>query len=181
MGTDSVSYKLKVSSTENGRKRNRTETRTVPQADIDKIKETTLYKVLLIIKSLHPLVWEHLFDVDAGVAVDTNSKKPSCWSSLCEKHLENKINISDEVLTSKEDFEMTPAMTRMTETANSYDYETWHDINIWGKETGLISPRDTAFMGSIYYWCKRGKELTYKQARYAMRVLEMARSKGWEE
>ena len=33
----------------------------------------------------------------------------------------------------------------------------------------------------ILYWCKRGKELTHKQARYAMRVLEMARSKGWEE
>ena len=181
MGTDSVSYKLKVTSTENGRKRSRTETRTVPQADIDKIKETTLYKVLHVVKSLHPLVWEHLFDVDAGVAVDTNSKKPSCWSTLCEKHFENKVNIPDDVLTSKEDFEMTPAMTRMTETANSYDYETWHDINIWGKETGLISPRDTAFMGSIYYWCKRGKELTYKQARYAMKVLEQARSKGWEE
>ena len=53
--------------------------------------------------------------------------------------------------------------------------------NLSSKETGLISPRDTAFMGSIYYWCKRGKELTYKQARYAMKVLEQARSKGWEE
>lgn len=181
MGTESITYKKKVSSSENGRKRSKTETLTVSQGDIDKIKETTLFKVLLVVKSLHPLVWGHLFDVDEGVAVDTNSKKPSCWTGLCEKHLDKKVNIPDEILTSKEDFEMTPAMIQMAETANSYDYETWHDINIWGKETGLISPRDTAFMGSIYYWCKRGKELTYKQARYAMKVLEKARSKGWEE
>ena len=116
-----------------------------------------------------------------GTNISVNTKRATCWSNLCAKNVGSNIRIPSDILSSDENFEMTPAMIRMTEIANSYDYETWHDINIWGKETGLISPRDTAFMGSIYYWCKRGKELTYKQARYAMKVLELARSKGWEE
>jgi hypothetical protein len=36
-------------------------------------------------------------------------------------------------------------------------------------------------MGSIYFWCKRGKELSYKQSRNALRILELAREAGWEE
>ena len=72
-------------------------------------------------------------------------------------------------------------MQKVSDDANKYDYETWLDINKWGKATGKISPRDTAFMGSIYYWCKRGKELSYKQSKYALNILDKARAAGWEE
>ena len=180
--SDVVTYKVKVAYTAStGRKVGRWEVRRVSDSDIAKIKSTTLYKIMTLVAELKPHIWDHLMDVDEGTNIGVYTKKVNSWTSLCAKHIGNFVKIPSDIITSEEEFEMTPAMTRMTETANSYDYETWHDINIWGKETGLISPRDTAFMGSIYYWCKRGKELTYKQARYAMKVLEQARSKGWEE
>lgn len=181
-GNGNITYKVKTTYTATtGRKVNKWEVKSIPESDIAKLKETTLYKVLQVVSKIEPIVWSHLMDVDAGTNVGEYSKKASTWASLISKHIDQTLRVPTDILSSKEDFEMTPAMTRMTETVNSYDYETWHDINIWGKETGLISPRDTAFMGSIYYWCKRGKELTYKQARYAMKVLEKARAAGWEE
>ncbi len=181
-GNSSITYKVKTTSTTaSGRKINKWEVKSVPNTELDKIKATVLYKVMNIVVKIQPGIWNHLTDVDEGTNISVNTKRASCWSALCSKNIWNNITIPSEVITSNEDYEMTPAMVRTAETANNYDYETWHDINIWGKETGLISPRDIAFMGSIYYWCKRGKELTYKQARYALRVLELARSKGWEE
>lgn len=164
-----------------GRKMNKWEVKSIADAELGKLKDTLLYKVMELVVELQPSIWNHLMDVDEGTNISVNTKRATCWSNLCAKNISKNIKIPSEILSSDEDFEMTPAMSRMTEIANSYNYETWHDINIWGKETGLISPRDTAFMGSIYYWCRRGKELTYKQAKYAMRVLETARSKGWEE
>lgn len=177
----SITYKAKQSYTDdNGRKKYRWEIKTISEDELYKLKTTTLYKVMELVVELQPTIWNHLIDVDEGTNISVNTKRPSCWTDLCRKDIGGNIKIPSEILTSDDDFEMTPAMARVTDTANNYDYETWHSINLWGKQTGLISPRDTAFMGSIYFWCKRGKELTYKQARYAMGVLETARSNGWE-
>ncbi len=179
---NNLTYKVKTSYTSSsGKKLNKWEVKSVPESELNKLKDTVLYRVMKIVVELQPYVWNHLMDVDEGTNISTNTKRLACWSSLCAKNIGGNIKISPEILSSEEDFEVTPAMARVVETANNYDYETWHDLNIWGKDTGLISPRDAAFMGSIYYWCKRGKELTYKQARYALKILELARSNGWEE
>ena len=181
-GTDVITYKVKVAhTTAAGKKANKWEVKRVPDTDIEKIKNTVLYKVMLLVAELKPYIWDHLMDVDEGTNIAVYTKKINSWTSLCAKHIGKYIEVPDDILTSKVEPEMTPAMIRTTEEANSYDYETWHDINIWGKSTGLISPRDAAFMGSIYCWCKKGKELTYKQARYAMNVMAKARAAGWEE
>lgn len=181
-GIDVVTYKVKVAHVSaTGKRTNKWEVKRVSDADIAKIKETTLFKVMLLVAELKPYIWDHLMDVDEGTNIAVYTKKIDSWTSLCAKHIDKHIEVPEDILTTKVDPEMTPSMIRTTETANNYDYETWHDINIWGKKTGLISPRDAAFMGSIYWWCKKGKELTYKQAKYAMNVLEKARAAGWEE
>ncbi len=181
-GNKNITYKVKASVViANGKKKNKWEVKAVAESEIEKIKDTTLFKVMKIVVELQPKIWDCLMDVDEGTNISVNTKRASCWTNMCQKNIEKGITIPSDILSNNDVEEMTPAMLNLTEKANSYDYETWHDINIWGKETGLISPRDAAFMGSIYYWCKRGKELTYKQARYALRVLDNARSKGWEE
>lgn len=181
-GNKNITYKVKTSVTAaNGKKRNKWEVKSVAESELNKIEDTVLYKIMTVVTELQSKIWDILMDVDEGTNISVNTKRASCWSDMCQKNILKGISLPSDVLTSNDVEEMTPAMLTLTEKANSYDYETWHDINIWGKETGLISPRDAAFMGSIYYWCKRGKELTYKQARYALRVLDNARSKGWEE
>ena len=181
-GNGTVSYKVKTTYiTEKGKKKNKWEIKSLPQSDIDALMSTTLYKIMVVVKKLQPIIWEHLMNVDTGTNIGEYSKRPKCWQSLLSKHIGNAVIIPSEILTSNEEYNLTPTMLRMSELANSYDFETWHDLNIWGKETGKLSPRDTAFMGSIYYCCKRGKELTYKQAKYAMKILEKARNAGWEE
>ena len=181
-GNNSITYKVKSTYTAaSGRKMNKWEVKSIAETELEKLEDTVLYRVMKLVAEMQHAIWNHLMDVDEGTNISVNTKRASCWSNLCAKNIGSNIKIPSDILSSEEEFEMSPAMMRTVETANSYDYETWHDINIWGKETGLISPRDIAFMGSIYYWCKRGKELTYKQARYAMKILEAARSKGWEE
>ena len=181
-GNKSITFKVKSTYTAaSGRKSNKWEVKCIADSELEKLKDTVLYRVMNLVVDLQPTIWNHLMDVDEGSNISVNTKRATCWTNLCVKNIGSNIKIPSDILSSDEDFEMTQAMAHITETANSYDYETWHDINIWGKETGLISPRDTAFMGSIYYWSKRGKQLTYKQARYAMKVLEQARSKGWVE
>ena len=181
-GNGNITYKVKTSSTTNtGRKVNKWELKSIPDSDIQRIKGTALYKIMEVVAQIEPLIWEFLTNVDAGTNLTEFTKRQSTWTNLCNKLSNGIVDLPQEILVKDDIEQITPAMRRLMESANRYDYETWHDINIWGKETGLISPRDAAFMGSIYYWCKRGKELTYKQARYAMKVLELARSKGWEE
>lgn len=178
----SVTYKIRTTNTTaTGKKVNKWEVKSLQDTDIQKIRQTTLYKIMLIVSQLEPAIWDHLMDVDEGTNISVNTKRVNCWTSLVAKNVGKNISVPSDVLSSEEEFQMTPGMQKTFDTANSYDYETWHDINIWGKQTGKISPRDTAFMGSIYYWCKRGKELTYKQAKYAMNVLAKARAAGWEE
>lgn len=181
-GNENITYRVKVPYTAtNGRKLNKWEVRTIAKTEIDKLKSTVLYKVLLLVKQLQPLIWNHLLDVDAGIDISTNSKKSSCWTDLVAKNLDGKVTIPNDIISNAMAQILTPSMSKLIDDANSYDYETWHDINIWGKSTGKINPRDTAFMGSIYFWCKRGKELSYKQSRNALRILELAREAGWEK
>lgn len=181
-GNGSVSYKVRVShTTAAGKKVNRWEVKTIPENDIKNLKATTLYKVMQIVAAVEPILWDHIMDVDAGSNINEFTKKIACWSSLSSKRLTGSVEVPSEIVTSKSVEQLTPGMQKTLDDANSYDYETWHDINIWGKQTGKISPRDTAFMGSIYFWCKRGKELTYKQSKYALNVLAKARAAGWEE
>jgi len=180
-GNDVITYKVKLISVVNGKKKASWLTKSVEKSDIQKIKDTTLYKVLVLVKSLYINIWEHISDVDAGVAIDTYCKKSSCWQSMLDRHFESKIAVPSDILSSQEEFEMTPAMMHVVDVANSYEFETWHVLSEWGKSTGNLTPRDSAFLGSIYFWCKRGKELTYKQARYAMKLIEKARAAGWDE
>lgn len=181
-GNGSVTYKVRVSHvTAAGKKVNRWEVKTIPDNDIKNLKATTLYKVMQIVAVIEPLIWDHIMDVDAGSNINEFTKKVACWTSLASKRLVNSVEIPTEIVTTNEVAQLTPGMQKTLDDANSYDYETWHDINIWGKQTGKLSPRDTAFMGSIYFWCKRGKELTYKQSKYALNVLAKARAAGWEE
>jgi hypothetical protein len=181
-GNGSVTYKVKTTRmAANGKRVNNWDVKTLSVADIDSIKATKLYGVMQIVANIEHFIWEHLMDVDAGSNIGEYTKKINCWNSLISKNLNQNIKVSSDLLINRSEEELTPSMMNLIETANNYHFETWHDINIWGKETGLISPRDAAFMGSIYYWCKRGKELTYKQARYALKVLEKSRTAGWEE
>lgn len=181
-GNGSVTYKVKTTFTAaSGRKMNKWEVKSIPDSEIEKLKQTALYKVMQIVAKIEPSIWDHLMDVDEGTNISVNTKRVSSWTSLTSKHIGSNIKIPTDILTSDEDYEMTPSMLRTVDQANSYDYETWHDLNTWGRETQALSPKEIAFMGSIYYWCKRGRELSYKQSRYAMKILEKARAAGWEE
>lgn len=181
-GNGSVTYRMRTShTTAAGKKVNKWEVKSIQESDIQKLKKTTLYQIMQIVAQIEHLIWDHLMDVDEGTNISVNTKRVACWTALCSKNIGKSISVPKDILSSEENFQMTPSMQKTYDTANTYDYETWHDINKWGKETGLISPKETAFMGSIYYWGKRGKDLSYKQAKYALDIMSKARAAGWEE
>ncbi|MCM1141218.1 MAG: AIPR family protein [Muribaculum sp.] len=181
-GSDVITYKIKEPTiTSTGKKANKWIVKHLTSSDIQKIKETTLYRVMCLVLELKPYIWEHIMDVEEGTNIATYTKKVGCWNALKSKNLGGHIKVSSDILTSQEEFAITPSMQKKIDLANDYDYGIWLDLNRWGKNYGLLTPREIAFMGNIYYSVKRGKDLSYKQAKWALSILEKARAAGWEE
>lgn len=186
IGQNEVTYKIKTQYTDDkGKKRNKYLTHSVPSSDLEKIKNTVLYKIMLFVKDIEPFIWNHLVDVEEGTNIATRSKTSRCWEELRAKingH-EPAFVIPKELITSQgeNDTEITESQQEYINDANQYNADTWFSIWKWGKETMEITPRDVAFLASIGYRLKRNNTLSYKQAKYALRLLETAKKKGWKE
>ena len=62
------------------------------------------------------------------------------------------------------------------------DCEIWFSINHWSKDNpGELTPKEQAFTGQVGFNIKRNRPLTYKQAKWALDILEKAKDKGWKE
>jgi hypothetical protein len=78
------------------------------------------------------------------------------------------------------DVEVTEGQKKYIDEALLVDAETWFSINSWSKDNpGLLSPKEQAFIGQIGFRVKRSYSLSYKQAKWALDILEKARDLGW--
>ena len=185
-GVPHVTYKVKVPyKTSDGKMRNRIEPRTISEADIKTIKDTTLYRVMEMVKKIEPLIWDHIVNVDEGTNINEWTKASRCWDALKTK-LDNEgtnFAIPAELISSKSEAEneINEGQQRVMDDAATYDKSVWFSINSWAKETGALTPRETSFMGQFAYIIARGRPYTYKQARWALQLLEKAQSAGWQE
>ena len=79
------------------------------------------------------------------------------------------------------DEEITDGQQRKIGEMRKVPADLWFSINKWAKETLLLTPRETAFIGQMGYRIKRGFGVTYKQAKWAMDLYEKAQTKGWSD
>lgn len=186
-GAEHIAYKFKEAYTDSdGKRKNRYIPKEIPQEDLDKLRETTLYKILQYVKTVQPIVYNHIVNINEGENVNEWTKKSQCWEALKVKigNLGPEYNISKDLCSNYGDLdlEVTEGQKKYINEAANIDAETWFSINAWSKENyGNLTPKEQAFMGQIGYYTKRGKSLTYKQAKWALSIYEKAKEAGWEE
>ena len=184
-GAQHITYKIKTSyKAPDGRTRNRYEPREISQEDILKIKGTALYRVMELVKKIEPLIWDHIVNVDEGTNINEWTKAPRCWDALRTK-LDNagkEFAVPTELISSESEVEteINEGQQRVIDEAANYDEGVWFSINRWAKETEALTPRETSFMGQFAFMIKRNRPYTYKQARWALDLLEKSKKAGWE-
>ena len=185
-GAEHITFKVKVPyKTSEGKWKNHYEVRDISKEDIEKIKATTLYRVMEHVKKIEPLIWDHIVTVDEGININEWTKATRCWDALKTK-LDNegqKVAIPAKLISSESEAEteINEGQQRTIDEVATYDKAVWFSINAWAKETSALTPRETSFMGQFGYMIARGRPYTFKQARWALQILEKAQNAGWQE
>lgn len=185
-GQQHISYKIKEQyTTTEGKKRNRYVSVDIPKEDLDKLKQTTLYKVLEFVKKIEPVIWDHIVLVDEGTNINEWTKATRCWDALKTKlnNTDSTAVLPKEVLsaTGDQETEVNDAQQAIISQAEDIDADVWFSINKWGKENDGLTPVEVSFIGNFAYMVKRGRPFTYKQARWALSIREKAENAGWSE
>ncbi len=185
-GQQHISYKVKEQyTTTEGKKRNRYVTVDISRGDLDKLKQTTLFKVLEYVKKIEPVIWDHIVNVDEGTNINEWTKATRCWDALKAK-LNNQSSIyllPKDVLsaTGDQETEINEAQRAIISKAEEIEAEAWFSINKWGKEHDILTPAEVSFIGNFAYMVKRGRPYTYKQAKWALSIYDKAENAGWNE
>ena len=184
-GQQHISHKVKEQyTTTEGKKRNRFVSVDIPKEDLEKLKATTLYRVLEHVKKIEPLIWDHVVNVDEGTNINEWTKANRCWDVLKAK-LNNQgasFSLPKNTLAaaSDQETEINDAQQAVINKAGEVDAEIWFSINKWGKENDGLTPAEVSFIGSFAYMLKRNRPYTYKQAKWALSIYEKAESHGWQ-
>lgn len=186
-GAEHVVYKIKETHTDsNGKRRNRYVQKEIPEDDIARLKETMLYKILLYVKKIEPFVYDHLINVDEGKNINEWTKATLCWESLKTKQAKagDEYSIPSELLGNNGDVdeEITEGQKKKIDEVRDIEPERWFALNKWSKDNeGELTPKEQAFIGQVGYSLKKGRTLTYKQAKWALDIYEKAVDAGWNE
>jgi hypothetical protein len=186
-GAEHITYKIKEPYTAaNGKRLNKYIPREIPAEDIQKIKDTVLFKVLLFVKKIHTVIYDHIIKIKEGENINEWTKKSLCWDAL-----KTKISVDRDKyqfplsLCSAQgnlDESLTESQLKVIDQASQYPAETWLDIRSWSIEhPGTLTPKDRAFMGQVGYTVKAKKKLTFRQSKYALEILEKVEDAGWED
>lgn len=185
-GQQHISYKVKQQyTTTDGKKRNRFVNVDIPCEELDKLRNTTLYRILEYVKRIEPLIWNHIINVDEGKNINEWTKNILCWETLKTK-LSNQgadFVLPDNVLdiSSDQDSEINEAQRAIITEAGNIAADVWFSINKWAKENNELTPAEVSFIGNFAYMIKRNRPYTYKQAKWALAIYEKAENAGWHE
>lgn len=186
-GAEHITYKIKESYTDaNGRRKNRYVPKEIPQEDIERLKATMLYKVLLYVKNIEPFVYKHLIDVDEGKNINEWTKSTLCWDALKTKLSQegDKYNVPAELLggVGDVDEEITEGQKKKIDEAKGVDSEKWFSLSEWSKDNpGKLTSKEQAFIGQLVHFSKEGRNLSYKLSKWALDLYEKALEAGWNE
>lgn len=185
-GNEHISYKIKESYTDaNGKRRNKFTTKEIPAEDLEKLRATKLYGILLLAKNIHTLVYDHIVKVNEGENINEWSKKPLCWDSLkviIDKN-SDKYVVPANLLSSKgdTDVEITEGQQKVIDELLAMDYNLFYAIVKWDRANFKLTPKEQAFTGQIAFRLQRKLPISYKMAKGALDIRDKAESMGWKE
>ena len=186
-GVNTISYKIKESYVDNnGRRRNRFIPKGIISDELDKLRNTKLFRILMHVKSVQSFIYQHLITVNEGENTNEWTKKPICWdvlkTKLQEKGAEFQVPASLCSEKGDQDVEVTEGQMKAITEVKEIGADVWFSINKWSKENyRMLTPKEQAFMGQLGFRVARGYAVSYKQAKWALDILDKARDKGWCE
>lgn len=133
-GAEHITYKVKESyTTTDGRRKNRYVPKSIPIEDLNRLKETMIYKVLLYVKKVQPFIYSHIIEVNEGENINEWSKKTLCWDALKTKLSSQGTyyNIPAELCSTSGDLdtEVTEGQQKFINEAATIDTDVWFSIN----------------------------------------------------
>ena len=177
-GAELITYKVKIS--EGGR--NHYDTRNIPDCELQKIKTTALYTVMQFVKEIKPIIWHIIVeDVDQGQNTNEWTKSTRCWEKLKTALEKTGLNFPQDLISSAgdSDEEITEGQKRVIDEMTEISADVWFSINKWAKGGFVLTPRENAFIAQMAFRIKRGSPVSYKQAKWALALLEKAKANGW--
>lgn len=187
-GAEHVTYKVKESYVgTDGKRRNHYNSKAIPAEDLALLKQTALYKVLLYVKKIQPIIYAHLVsEVNEGENINEWTKKSLCWDGLKTKldGLDTKFKFPQELCSEAGDMdvEITEGQRRVISAAMEKPSSVWTSIHTWGRRNGsILTPRELAFLRNMAWYAEDNRSISYRQAKYALDILERAEDAGWKE
>lgn len=186
-GAEHVVYKVLETVTDsNGRRKKHRVQKEIPEADINRLKETVLFKILLYVKKIEPFVYRHLIEIDEGQNINEWTKKTQCWSELLTKLANegDKYKIPMDLIGSDDGKEtaVTEGQKKKMEEVVAKGEETWFSINKWAKlNQEELTPLELAVTAQVGYNIRENKPLSYKLAKMALDIYDKASDAGWQK
>ena len=156
--------------------------------DLDKIWENQNLSenLFLIINDLIPVVWEHINNpLKSGMNIGEWCKKVECWNLLTDKFfsIENlKAEIKKDIDESSENAqEYTPAEKKLVNEMSDISPITWFSISKWAKENSFMSPLERKAAYNFGAITNRNQQLSFKQAKFASKIIKQAKDLGFDD
>lgn len=142
--------------------------------------------------ALSRIVQNHIINPPNNANIGEYCKKKLCWEQLIEKEVElsedvkkSLINRSQSEVVSKSKIgqdsfnEATDEEKQLINKISCIDSEIWLGISKWAKETDNLEPWQRSISFSVGTLIKRGKKPSYKQAKQADIIYNIAKEKGF--
>lgn len=140
------------------------------------------------IEELIPIVWNHIVGSTVTGSQSSNvgewTKKPECWNRLKLKigelkHFDEKLMQAE---TNDDGSYLNEAQQQKIKEAEGIESNYWFRIANWAKSQDLLTPIERKAAFNFGTMASRGRKIkSLKQAVFALKIVEKAKEKGFEE
>lgn len=186
-GAEHIGYKIKESYTDtNGKRKNHYVPKEISQENIERLKSTVLYEILVYVKKIENFIYKHLIDIEEGQNINEWTKKTKCWDELKIKwaNTESDYQVPNSILKKNDDdnVEITEGQKKKIDAAMAVPADVWFSLYRWSKNNvRKLTPIEQAWIGQVGYNIQNKKMLSYKVAKMALDIYEKAVDAGWNE
>lgn len=140
------------------------------------------------IEELIPIVWSHIIGSTTTGSQSSNAgewtKKPECWNRLKLK-IGDLNHFSGDMIqqeTNDDGSYLNETQQQKIAEAESIEPNYWFRLATWAKTRDLLTPIDRKMAFNFGTMASRGRKIkTLKQALFALKIVEKAKDKGFEE
>jgi hypothetical protein len=154
------------------------------------LKQVVSEPLQLAIKTIAPAAYQHLIEYAAGRNVTEVAKREACWKEFQDQMIElppiagdivDEIAQSSAPNQSKKDIGGTKmSAAEVNDLVRRIKQDTWANLSTWGADDGRLLPWQLSISRSLKAKLDSGFKLKQDECRTLLKILEVARSKGFD-